>query len=190
MVNSFFRSIMQKKEAQLMLQLGGDVKGGKVLEIGCGRGVGVEYIFDIFGPSHVEAFEFDPYELHLAEKRLLPKYKDKIKLYEASATKIPSPDNSFDAVFDFGVLHHIPDNSAAISEIARVLKPNGRFFFMELLSSFTNKALMRLLAPHPHEAQFNEEEFLEKLANARLMISENSYIKTSKNIIGIAHKKP
>ncbi len=58
-MNSHIRPMNKLKEARLMLQLGGDVRGGRVLEIGCGRGVGVEIIFDIFSPSCVEAFDFD-----------------------------------------------------------------------------------------------------------------------------------
>ena len=39
-------------------------------------------------------------------------------------------DETFDAVYTFGVLHHIPDVSKAISEIHRVLKPGGKLLFM------------------------------------------------------------
>jgi hypothetical protein len=36
-MNSAFRPMKQHKEALLMLKLGDDVRGGRVLEIGCGR---------------------------------------------------------------------------------------------------------------------------------------------------------
>ncbi len=47
----------------------------------------------------------------------------------ADAERIPYPDNSFDLVVGHAVLHHIPDVSAALREVLRVLKPGGRFVF-------------------------------------------------------------
>jgi ubiquinone/menaquinone biosynthesis C-methylase UbiE len=188
MMNSPFRPMKQRKEAHQMLELGGIVRGGRILEIGCGRGVGVEIIFDTFDPSYVEAFDFDPDQVGLAKQRLLSRYQDKVKLYDASATEIPSPDSSFDAVFDFGALHHIPDNSVAISEIARVLKPGGRFFFMELFSSLTMRPIMRFLAQHPPDAQFTWEELSMKLAKSGLVVSENSCVASSTRVVGVARK--
>ena len=54
MVNSSLRPIFLRKDARFMLQLGGNlIEGGKVLEIGCGRGFGVDIIFSMFNPSYV-----------------------------------------------------------------------------------------------------------------------------------------
>lgn len=188
MMNSPIRPIKQRKEAHQMLELGGDVRGGRVLEVGCGRGVGVEIIFDTFSPSSVEAFDFDPDQVRLSKQRLSSRFQDKVNVYMGDATKISSPDNHFDAVFDFGALHHIPDNSVAISEIARVLKPGGRFFFMELLSSLTMKPIMRLLTQHPPRAQFTWEELFTKLAKAGLVVSDNSCGVSSTRVVGVAWK--
>lgn len=187
-INSPIRPMKQRKEAFLMLQLGGDVRGGKVLEIGCGRGVGIEIILDLFSPSTVEALDFDPDHIRLAKQRLSSNYRDKVNLYVGDATKLPFPNNHFDAVFDFGALHHIPNNSVAISEIARVLKPDGRFFFMELFSSLTMRPAMRFLTQHPPEAQFTWEELWLKLANSGLVLSENSCAVSSTRVVGVARK--
>lgn len=188
LMNSPMRRVEQRKEAQLMLQLGGDVKDGKVLEIGCGKGVGVEIIFDVFVPLHVKAFDCDPDQVRLARQRLSGRFQDKVNLFEGSATEIPSQDCYFDAVFDFGALHHIPNNSKAISEIARVLKPDGRFFFMEVLSSLTMSPIVGFLTQHPHEAQFTWEELSMKLAKSGLIVSENSCAVGSTRVVGVAWK--
>ena len=43
----------------------------------------------------------------------------------ADATRLPFPDGSFDAIIASEILEHIPDDTAALAEIARVLRPGG-----------------------------------------------------------------
>jgi ubiquinone/menaquinone biosynthesis C-methylase UbiE len=47
-------------------------------------------------------------------------------------TAIAVPDSRYDAVFDFGIIHHVPDWRAAVAEVARVLRPQGRFYAEEV----------------------------------------------------------
>ena len=53
-----------------------------------------------------------------------------VKLHVASAENIPYPDNSFDLVAAWGVLHHAADDARCYAEVHRVLKPGGRMFLM------------------------------------------------------------
>src|SRR5258708_28946816 len=54
LVNNPFRAWVQRHyEAPLLEHLGGCVKGGLVLEIGCGCGVGCELLFQRFGVRQV-----------------------------------------------------------------------------------------------------------------------------------------
>lgn len=187
-VNSPVHTIELRTFARFMLQVGGDVEGGRVLEIGCGRGVGVDILFELFSPSYVEAFDLDPGQVRLAETRLVSRYKDKVKIYEASATQIPTPDHHFDAVFDFGALHHIPDNQSALNEVVRVLKPGGRFFFQEPLSTITRNAAFRFLFGDLTEAQFSWTELTKKLEDAGLIVVAESCRVKSFWAVGVSRR--
>lgn len=55
---------------------------------------------------------------------------------QGDATALPLADSSFDSVFMLGGIHHVPDRGALFSEIARILKPGGRFYFREPVSDF------------------------------------------------------
>jgi ubiquinone/menaquinone biosynthesis C-methylase UbiE len=49
------------------------------------------------------------------------------------ATNLPFPDNDFDIVLSFGVMHHISNWLDALEEIKRVLKPKGHFIYFDLI---------------------------------------------------------
>ena len=49
--------------------------------------------------------------------------------------KINFPDNSFDLITSFGVLHHIPNISYVLSELVRTLRPNGQLMIREPIVS-------------------------------------------------------
>lgn len=71
LVNNPVRAFAQNKiEAGMLEKFGGKTAGGRVLEIGCSRGVGTEIILKRFGAAEVHAFDLDPLMIELAEKRL------------------------------------------------------------------------------------------------------------------------
>lgn len=62
-------------------------------------------------------------------------FRAKATFFTADAGHFPFKDSSFDRVLVYGVLHHLPDPVSACKEIARVLKPNGKYFGSENNSS-------------------------------------------------------
>jgi trans-aconitate methyltransferase len=60
LVNNPVRAAIQMfYEGPLLRKLGGSVRGGTVLEIGCGQGVGMEVIFRCFEAAHVCGIDLD-----------------------------------------------------------------------------------------------------------------------------------
>jgi ubiquinone/menaquinone biosynthesis C-methylase UbiE len=107
----------------------------KVLDIGCGTGrVAAHLVSKGVKPSHIIGIDPSDKMLNLAKKRGLG-----IGMIKGSATKLPFGSDSFDLVVSNMVIHELSQEqfSQALSEIARVLKPGGIFFFVDAHPSST-----------------------------------------------------
>ena len=174
LVNNPVRSLLQRQyEAPLLERLGGRTSGLRVLEIGCGRGVGTEIIFEQFGAGEVHAFDLDPDMIDQAQARLARYSSDRLKLFVGDAAAIEAEDDTYDAVFDFGIIHHIPQWRRAVSEVSRVLKPDGRFFFEEVTIHALNRWSYRTFLDHPQVDRFSGEQFVSELERHGIHVGKN-----------------
>jgi ubiquinone/menaquinone biosynthesis C-methylase UbiE len=165
-MNNPVRAAVQRHvEARCLLHMGGAVEGGRALEIGCGRGVGAGIVLDRFGAASVDAFDLDPRMVQLARKRLARR-GFRVRLWTGDASAIPMPDASYDAVFDFGIVHHVPRWRDALAEVWRVLKPGGRFYAEEVLSDLLGHPIAKRLFRHPEHDRFDRKGFLTGLGEA------------------------
>lgn len=101
---------------------------GDVLEIGFGTGLNLAYY-----PEEVESLttvDVNPGVHRLAQKRLATS-RLPVKFELVSGEHLPMPDNSYDAVVSTWTLCSIPDVLSALKEVRRVLKPEGKFYFVE-----------------------------------------------------------
>ncbi len=169
LVNHALRAVSQRRlETPRLIGRRGSLAGKRVLEIGCGRGVGVEILLSL-GAEHVTGFDLDPNMIALAEKRL-ETFGDRARVFVGDAEAIDAPDGCFDAVVDYGVIHHIPQWQKALREIARVLKPGGIFYFEDLLKGLISTWPAPLLFDHPQDTQFYGREFRIEMERAGLRI--------------------
>ncbi|MFH2010994.1 MAG: class I SAM-dependent methyltransferase [bacterium] len=159
LMNNPLRAAMQRYyEVPTLLRLGGSMRGGRVLEVGCGRGYGVELLLDHLGAGQVDAFDLDPAMITRARARLAPR-GDRVRLWTGSVTEIASGDAAYDAVMDFGIIHHVPDWRRALREVYRVLKPGGRFYVEEMFELFICNPIARRLFDHPQQNRFDSPRF-------------------------------
>jgi len=97
--------------------------GRRVLEIGCGMGCmamnwaqrGAEFT----------AIDLNPISIAQTRQRF-ELFELQGDIRQADAETLPFPDNTFDYVYSWGVLHHTPGTAQAIAEICRVLKPGAQ----------------------------------------------------------------
>jgi ubiquinone/menaquinone biosynthesis C-methylase UbiE len=142
------------------------------LEIGCGQGALARLLVERYG-AQVVASDYDPAQVALARERLA-NLGEQVELRVVDARTIPFDDAVFDAVFSFGVLHHIPGGwRKAVAEIARVLKPRGRFIFTDLVVTPRAGRLMRRLLPRLD--QLEETALHTSLAQNGLSLEHYAY---------------
>jgi ubiquinone/menaquinone biosynthesis C-methylase UbiE len=91
-----------------------------ILDAGCGSGYSTELIAREFVPSCLVAFDLMPEQIELAKRRGL-----NADVFVGDMTNLELPSETFDAVFIFGVLHHIPTWRQALHEMASVLRSEG-----------------------------------------------------------------
>lgn len=162
LMNNPVRAMLQRRyEAPLLERLGGDSVGARVLEVGCGRGVGTEIILDRFGAGHVTAIDLDPKMIDRARRRLASRGPGRLLLAVADVSAIDASDGSFDAVFDFGIIHHVDDWRAGLAEIARVLRPGGQFYFEEVTRHALERWSYRTFLEHPAHDRFDPRDFVD-----------------------------
>jgi SAM-dependent methyltransferase len=104
------------------------LEGQRVLEIGLGQGADSEQL--IRRGAIWSGLDLTDEAVARVRLRCQVRQLPFVDCRVGSALRIPWPNDSFDMVFSHGVLHHIPDISAAQREIARVLKPGGRLVLM------------------------------------------------------------
>lgn len=91
-----------------------------LLDAGCGCGYSTALIERLFQPSKLYAFDLAPEQI----ARFKPP-EPHVHVFVGDVTALDLPDQACDAVFMFGVLHHLADWQAGLDEIYRVLKPGG-----------------------------------------------------------------
>lgn len=100
---------------------------GTVVEIGPGTGANLAYL-----PRAIEllAIEPNPFMRRYLAERAAERDRSLI-LCAGTAERIPLPDASVDAVIGTLVLCSVADPAATLREVRRVLRPGGRFLFIE-----------------------------------------------------------
>jgi ubiquinone/menaquinone biosynthesis C-methylase UbiE len=115
-----------------------NLNGKRVLEIGTGVGTDARTIIRLGGDYTGINVDAGSSEM---THRALETFGLPGTVRQASALEIPFPDEKFDVVYSFGVLHHIPEVDRAIREIRRVLKPGGELAIMLYNRKSLNYAL-------------------------------------------------
>lgn len=109
-------------EGEAMRALFGNVAGRRVLDLGCGTG---RHTVDLVqAGAHVTALDQSPEMLTVAQGKLAGQPVDWV--LHALPDPLPFPEGTFALVVLGLVAEHLPDLSALLADVARVLSPGGR----------------------------------------------------------------
>ena len=99
---------------------------------------------------------------------------DKVFFQVMDASAIALADDSVDAVFDFGIFHHIPNWRDCLGELKRVLKSGGELIMEDLsidsFSGFPGKAYRPLMI-HPYRHMYALDEFVAQAKDCGFIIT-------------------
>jgi len=115
-------------------------KDCQILDVGCGYGRTLNELYQL-GYKHLTGIDFSQGMIERGRNEF-----PNLHLYVKSSSQIDYPDNSFDVVILFAVLTCIKDNKEQkelLSEIYRVLKPNGILYVNDFLLNSDERNIER-----------------------------------------------
>lgn len=122
--------LQERIEVPLMLWALGVARGGRVLEVGCGRGIALPVFAERLAPTALVGVDVDAALVGLARQRVQTLEVD-ATVVEGDVRALPFESDSFDLVVDFGTCYHVAGGDdgarAALREIGRVLRGGGVF---------------------------------------------------------------
>jgi ubiquinone/menaquinone biosynthesis C-methylase UbiE len=186
-VNSPVRRWVQRREARYFKEQRNLPANSRVMEIGCGNGAGARILDRTFALASIDALDLDPQMMTLAQRKQRSWGGVRLRLTTGDAQQLPYRDGSFDAVFNFGIVHHLEDWQSGLREVARVLKPGGAFYFEEIYPPLYANPLFIHLLDHPRENRFHGPEFRGELAACGLELLPG-YKESRFAILGVAVK--
>jgi ubiquinone/menaquinone biosynthesis C-methylase UbiE len=110
--------IVRRREAGWLIDALGDVTGKKIVDVAGGDG----YWAAQLGKAGAQATAIDIAEDKLRRGRQLAQPPGLVK---GDALRLPFPDRSVDGLLSICAIEHFPDGEAALTEMARIVKPGG-----------------------------------------------------------------
>ncbi len=194
-VNLFL--LARRKKA---LQLVGNVKDKKILDVGCGSGI---FMIDFAKRgAYVIGIDYSQKMIDIARKEL-KHYKipsNQYKLVQANATELPFKDQSFDFILTTGLTDYLTDkqDQQFLEEASRVLKKNGTLIvsfpvekspFAFVRSGFGLHIRQKFFKLPPIINQFSIKKIRKFLNEANFEDQETHKILATMWIIKAKHKK-
>lgn len=118
-----------------------DLKGKDIVEVGCGRGGGLDYVTRTFQPANALGIDLEKAAADFGNKQ----YKTPgLRFMQGDAQNITLADNSYDVVLNVESSHRYPDMHKFLSHVDRILKPNGHFLLTDFRSPEKLPALLEM----------------------------------------------
>lgn len=97
----------------------------RILDAGCGTGVGTEYLVHLNPQAHVTGIDLSAGALQVAKERCRRSGANRVEFHHLSLYDVAQLAGEFDLINCVGVLHHLPDPIRGIQALAPKLAPGG-----------------------------------------------------------------
>jgi len=97
----------------------------RILDAGCGTGVGTEYLVHLNPQAEVTAIDLSAGALAVARERCRRSGADRVAFHQLSLYEAAQLPGEFDLINCVGVLHHLPDPLRGLQALAAKLAPGG-----------------------------------------------------------------
>jgi SAM-dependent methyltransferase len=142
-------------------------RGAKVLEIGVGAGT--DHVQFARAGAELTGIDLTPRSVELTGARLEQEgFTSRVSVMDAET--LAFPDDSFDVVYSFGVLHHTGSAERAFAEVRRVLRPGGEF--VGGLYNRNSFFIVRVLAERYLRREYRHESWAERKARIEYSTSD------------------
>jgi SAM-dependent methyltransferase len=99
----------------------------RILDAGCGSGVGTEYLVHLNPQAHVVGIDLSAGTLSVARERCQRSGANRVEFHQLSLFDVEQLPGEFDLINCVGVLHHTDDPIRGIQALAKKLAPGGLF---------------------------------------------------------------
>merc|ERR1719158_232041 len=140
-----------------------DLRNRRVLEIGCGRGGGCNFIQSRLKPKEVVGLDFSSENIAKANEQF--KGNPKLTFKQGDAEDLPFEDGEFDVVINVESSHCYGNVEKFFSEVQRVLRPGGDFLFVDLRGASKLEDLQALVEDFDKEGKLVKRDELDITPN-------------------------
>jgi SAM-dependent methyltransferase len=173
---TWFRDHFKNAPAEIESFLRGadvDIRGLRVADVGCGDGIMALGVALRMRPAELVGFDVnvtdkDGLLARARAQRAANTLPENLTFTQCTPTRLPAPDASFDLVYTWSAFEHVQDPVAVLTEINRVLGPDG-LLFLQLWPFYLSERGSHLWDwfPQPFHHLLNSEEEIEATMTAR-----------------------
>ena len=154
--NIFYKAIYNSTE-DFFNYLKKNSSNSNILDYGCGIGSSLKKVIE-YNPKKITGIDISDVSIQKA-KKTIKATNSNINLLVDNCEKTKFDDNTFDIVYGTGILHHL-NIEICLKEIHRILKPGGKFLFIEPLG--TNPLINFYRRFTPKSRSIDEHPLIEK----------------------------